>query len=204
MDNIGSEAHRSPYGVHASRARLVANFAGFQAGWFACALSAGAGFPLAGPVVVASILGLHLTWCRNRRSELALLGCVFAIGGGIDTAQWLLGVSIAPIPDLPKFFAPLWFATMYANFAATLRYSLAWLGARPWLAAIFGAVGGPMTYRGGAVFDAIVVREPEWISLVVLAVVWGLLTPALFALEDWLSRHGPGAARFADQEKSGA
>lgn len=203
MNETRLGSHQSPFGAHASRVRIIANFLGFQAGWFACALSAGAGYPLVGPVVVGAILTLHLKWCADRKAELILLGSVFLIGGAIDATQWLLGVSIAPVPELPKVFAPLWFATMYANFAATLRYSLAWLGARPWLAAIFGAVGGPMTYRGGAVFDAIVMREPEWISLVVLAAVWGLLTPSLFALERWLSRRGPGAARFAAREEAG-
>lgn len=186
MNEARAGGHPSPYGAHPSRVRMIANFLGFQAGWFGCALSAGAGHAWVGPVVVAVVLGLHLRWCDDRRAEVVLLGSVFVLGGAVDTAQWLAGVSIAPIDAMPKALAPLWFATMYANFGAILRYSLAWLGPRPWLAALLGATGGPMTYRGGAAFDAIVVREPEWMSLVVLAVVWGLLTPGLFRLERWL------------------
>lgn len=198
-ENMG-EPHRSPYGVHASRMRRVANFAGFQAGWFACALSAGAGLPLLGPIMVAAILALHLFWCPRRKAELVLLTVVFVLGGAVDSAQWLLRLSIAPIEGIPEFLAPLWFATLYANFAMTLRYSLAWLGARPLLAVLFGATGGPLTYRGGAAFGAIVVREPEWISLAVLAAVWGVLTPALFALERRL-RRGNEVLQDAGPEK---
>lgn len=166
-----------------SRGGVLLNFAAFQLGWFACALTAGAGFPSAGIAIVAGLVALHLMFCGERAGEAGLIGAVTVLGGAIDTAQWWLGVSIAPVDALPGAIAPLWFAAMYANFATTLRYSLAWLGKRLWLAAAFGATGGPLTYRAGAGFGAIEIVDPAWRSLAVLGLVWGVLTPALFVLE---------------------
>ncbi len=171
-----------------STIRKAANFAGFQAGWFACALTAGAGQPMWGPGVVALILCLHVVFCERRVGELKLLGSVFLIGGAIDSLQWLAGISIAPAESMPTLLAPLWFATLYANFATSLRFSLAWLGSRPVLAALLGATGGPITYRGGVGFGAIELHDPEWMSLLLLALVWGVLTPGFFVLERWLRR----------------
>lgn len=166
-----------------SKGKIFLNFVAFQAGWFACALTAGAGWPLAGPAIVAALIGLHLYGCDERAGEARLLGSAMVLGGAIDTGQWLLGLSIAPVPTLPAVLAPLWFAAMYANFATTLRYSLAWLGKRLWLAAAFGATGGPITYRAGAGFGALEILDPEWRSLLVLGLVWAALTPGLFLLD---------------------
>jgi hypothetical protein len=159
------------------------NFAAFQAGWFACALSAAGGVPWIGPAVVGGLLCAHVYLARERRAEVALLAAATIGGGAVDTAQWLLGVSIAPVEAIPRVLAPLWFATMYANFASTLRYSLAWLGRKPVLAAVFGAGGGPLAYGSGARLGAIDLADPAWRSLLVLGLVWAVLTPALFALE---------------------
>ncbi len=151
-------------------------------------MTAGAGHPLWGSGAVALILCLHVGFCRRRVGELKLLGSVFLIGGAIDSLQWLAGFSIAPAESMPTLLAPLWFATLYANFATTLRFSLAWLGSRPALAALLGATGGPITYRAGVGFGAIELRDPEWMSLLLLALVWGVLTPGFFHLERWLRR----------------
>ena len=69
------------------------------------------------------------------------------------------------------------------NFAATLNVSMAWLRGRYLLAAVFGAIGGPLAYYSGAKLGA-TEALPSLNGMLVLAVGWGVMTPLLV----WLAR----------------
>ena len=49
------------------------NLIGFNAGWFACVLSAAGGVPWAGLIGIAALVGLHLRMMPHPRREIALL-----------------------------------------------------------------------------------------------------------------------------------
>ena len=70
---------------------------------------------------------------------------------------------------------------LWLNFAATLNASLAWLRGRTLLAALFGGVGGPLAYYGGAKMGA-TAALPTSAGLLVLATGWALMTPLLVRL----------------------
>lgn len=72
--------------------------------------------------------------------------------------------------------APLWMAGLWVAFAATLGSSLSWLRGRPWIAALFGALGGPLAYGGGARLEALGTTAT---GLGAVAVEWALAAPAL-------------------------
>lgn len=164
------------------------NFVAFQAAWFACALSTARGIPLVGVGILGLLVVLHLILSPDRKSETLLLGVVALLGGVLDTALWRFGLALTPVEAIAPGLAPFWFAALYANFATTLRHSLAWLGPRPALASLLGAAGGPLTYQAGARLGALQLVEPAGRSLLILAVVWALVTPGFFLLERRLRR----------------
>jgi hypothetical protein len=81
---------------------------------------------------------------------------------------------------------------MWADFGLTLNSSLAWLQRRWLVAAVFGAIGGPLAYLAGVRIGAVSFSAPPAIVYAALALVWGVVTPALLGI----------AERFADEKKA--
>ncbi len=59
------------------------------------------------------------------------------------------------------------------------------MNGRPVLAAIFGAIGGPLSYMAGERLGAIALGDPRWRSLLVLSISWAVAMPLLMALSQW-------------------
>ena len=125
-------------------ARVWINFLTFQIAWFACVLGAAYGVPLVGTLTVLAAAGLHLALSETRRSELALLAVVTLIGAVWDSAIVAQGLMTYPSGTFAAGLAPHWIIAMWTLFATTLNVSMGWLKGRPLLAAVFGAVGGPV------------------------------------------------------------
>ncbi|MGB5202220.1 MAG: DUF2878 domain-containing protein, partial [Sedimenticolaceae bacterium] len=77
--------------------------------------------------------------------------------------------------------APYWIVAMWMGFATTLNVSLGWLKGRYWLAALFGAVGGPLAYLAGAKLGGITLISSE-AALTALALGWATIMPLLMYL----------------------
>jgi hypothetical protein len=153
----------------------------FQAAWFAAVLGAAYEKAWLGPLVLLPVLAVNLAMAPDRESELKLWAVAGVLGLLFDTAMIAAGV-FAPRQRLfPHPVSPPWMIGLWLNFAATLNQSLGWLHARPLPAALFGAVGGPLAYYGGARLGATEV-VPGVAGLLVLAIGWGIMTPLLFKL----------------------
>ena len=124
--------------------RLI-NFAAFYLGWFACVVGAARGWPAVGPMVVATLVGLHLLQQSDRSRELALILTVGALGSVIDTSQAALGV-FAFVGHPGAWLCPPWLTSLWLIFASTLNGSMSWLAGRYLLATVLGAVSGPFSY----------------------------------------------------------
>lgn len=157
------------------------NAINFQIGWFACALGAAAGWPWAGVAVVLAIVAWHLTHVIEPRRELTLILAAAGIGAVWDSLLAALGWIQYPNGMLVDGTAPVWMIALWMLFATTLNVSLAWLKRRLWLGALFGAVGGPLAYLGGARLGALMLVH-ETSALVALAIGWGVLAPVLLLL----------------------
>ena len=72
-------------------------------------------------------------------------------------------------------------------FATTLNASMFWLAGRYRLAAVLGAICGPVSYVAGARLGAIEFPAHAGLSLVGIAVVWACVMPSLLWLRDFLS-----------------
>jgi hypothetical protein len=76
---------------------------------------------------------------------------------------------------------------LWALFATALNVSMRWLKPRLLLAALLGAVCGPLSYWGAVRLGAVQFVDPLRIAIA-LAVGWAVLMPALM----WLSRRYDG------------
>lgn len=160
-----------------------ANFAGYQAVWFAAAIGAGRGLWWPGVAAALAFCALHFALSKDGRDrDLRLLGMSLACGIVVDgplAANGLVHYAAAT-PALPPGGAPLWILSLWAAFALTLRHSMRWLIGRPLAAGLLGAIGGPLAYLGAARgWQSLALAEPRSMSLAALALGWGLALPLL-------------------------
>ena len=74
--------------------------------------------------------------------------------------------------------APYWIVAMWLLFSTTLNVSLSWLKGRLLLAAVVGAISGPLAFYGGHKLGA--VDFPDFgAAMLALAVGWALILPGL-------------------------
>lgn len=176
-----------------STIRQLFNFTAFQAGWFACVLSAAAGRPWIGFLVVLAVVVIHLGLTRWAGGELRLILSAMILGLFVDTLLLASGwVSYPPI-SYPaglglENLAPYWIISMWALFATTINFSLGWLRGRLMLAVILGAAGGPLSYVAGTKLGAMQLLEPVS-AVMALAGAWGLAMPALILLAKHFTGH---------------
>lgn len=157
-------------------ARRALNLLAFQAGWFATVLGAANGLPWLGPVAVTAVIGLHLTLTAQRLAELRLLIIAILLGLAFEHALLHAGL-IAYAAD--SAWVPVWMLALWPLFATTLNSSLAWFRPRLGLAALAGALAGPLAYAGGAALGVIELNGP---ALWGLAAGWALAFPLLLAV----------------------
>jgi Protein of unknown function (DUF2878) len=163
---------------NATLRRKLFNFAGLQLGWYACALGAARGRPWIGLVTVGVYLVVHVCWSPDRWRELALIARVGLLGTAIDSFQKQTGLLAYASDAAPSWLCPLWITALWALFGSSLTTSLGWLRDRYGLAALLGAVFGPLSFMAGARLNAVTFpRGP--LSAIALALVWGSVMPLL-------------------------
>jgi hypothetical protein len=159
--------------------RKIWNFVLFQIGWFACILGA-AHHQLGLAIAVALIcIGVYLWLHKNARSEHELLLKVFIYGLIADTILvqlgWIRFESDSPFAAI----SPVWMWALWLVFATTLKESMAWLQGKNGLAAILGAIAGPLCYEAGVRLGAASWpnADVQVFALIYLAVVWAIAMP---------------------------
>ncbi|MGB8693514.1 MAG: DUF2878 domain-containing protein [Steroidobacteraceae bacterium] len=159
-------------------AGLLFNFIAFQFGWFACVMGAARGWPLTGTAIGAVIVAWHIVRAARPREELKLIGVALLIGVLWDSALIAFGLTDFTSGTLLVGLAPPWILALWALFSTTLNLSLRWLRQRWLLAALLGAVAGPLSYWAGARLGAVQLVAP-WPALIALSIGWALMTPVL-------------------------
>ena len=153
-----------------------------QLGWWACVLAAARGSFWPGPLLVSLLLVVQVgslppgarrrAWCR-----VALLG---ACGTAVDSLLSGLG-ALALRGSLSPWLAPTWITALWCQFATVLP-AFAPLRSKPILAALAGAVGGPLAYASGARLGAAGLHPEPWVSLLAVGLVWAVALPAMLRL----------------------
>jgi hypothetical protein len=160
------------------------NFAMFYLGWFACVVGAARGHLWLGPALVAALLLLHLALTSNREREAELVLVIGLFGFAIDTLQASAGLYAFTHTSVVPWLCPLWMVALWMVFATTLNSSMVWLAGRYRVAAVLGALCGPVSYAAGARLGAIEFPANALMSLVAIAFVWALAMPALLVFRD--------------------
>lgn len=163
-------------------------FAGYEIVWFAAVIGAGRGLAWPGVVATALFVAWRLGVSAHRGLELRLIAMALAIGIVLDfLGAWLglLGYA-APWP-WPE--APAWLTALWVAFALAIVPLFGYLYRRLWLAALFGAIGGPLAYLGAAHgWHAVSLSLPLWRPVLLLAAGWAIALPLLCGL----AKHGLG------------
>lgn len=161
-----------------SRPRLLLLNAGlFQLGWLTCVLGAQHPWWL---LIALSCLAAQLRWVARQPDEWCLVLKVAAIGGALDSLLMHLGVFDFGAGN--GLLLPLWLAILWLLFATTLRHCLFWTARPWWLGSVLGALGGPLSYLGGARIAAVELPLGTWQSLLLIAAIWAVLLPLLHQL----------------------
>lgn len=150
---------------------LAINVLLYQSVWFLCVF-----WGTGGAVIALLLIGGHLLTTRHRKEDLMMMGLLLVCGLIVDGIIHRIGYIEFPVPAQP---IPLWLAVIWMALALMVHHSLRWLKKRPLLSMFFGALGGPLAYWAGVKAGAATFVAPLFQSLVLLAVVWGLLWPAV-------------------------
>ena len=168
------------------------NFALFQAAWFAGVLGAAHGMPLLGTLVVAAVIAWHVSVSARPVMEAKLVVAALAIGAVFETFCVQLGQVTFTSGQLEPYLAPYWMVAMWGLLAIALNVTMRWMKRRWLLAAVLGAIAGPMSYAAGVRLGAANFIHAT-AALTTLAVAWALLMPLMV----WLSDRFDGVATHA-------
>jgi len=172
-----------------TRTMQVLNFVLFQTAWFAGVLGAARGMPLLGTAIVALVIVWHLTVSARPAVEARLVGAALLVGAVFETfCVQLAQVSYASGQPDPRL-APYWMVAMWGLLAIALNVTMRWMKRRWLLAAVLGAIAGPMSYAGGVRLGAATFLHAT-AALVTLAISWAVLMPLMM----WLSDRFDGVA----------
>lgn len=160
---------------------MLLNLIAFQIGWFACVLGGAHGWPWLGVLATVAIVALHLYRAARPMMEATLILGSGVLGFFADSLLTGMGLLRFPSGQWHPQFAPYWMAAMWMLFATTLNVSLRWLKSRLGLAALLGAVAGPLAYYGGAKLGGVSFGQPL-AGLVAVAGVWTLAMPLLLVM----------------------
>lgn len=161
---------------------MVFNLIGFQIGWFACVLGAAYHAPWLGVFNALFILMLHRTRSKHKQAESTLLLLAALFGLVFDSLLLQLGwVAFEPVAYWPNALSPPWMIGLWALFASTLNLSLNWLKKHTALAALLGAIAGPLCYWAGERLGALHLVNFN-MAMAYLAVGWAIAVPLLLTV----------------------
>lgn len=154
------------------------NFVLFQLGWFACIIGA-ANHQVFWPVVITLLyLTIHIARSNQPSLEMSLLLKAALYGVSADSLVSLSGFLIFEDAWPSSYLSPVWMWVLWALVASTINGSLSWLRGRPILAAVLGAIAGPMSYEAGIQMGAGAWGPQGQVGgLIFLAIIWGAAMP---------------------------
>ena len=174
----------------------LVNQLGVNGVWFACILGAAYGHAWLGSACAFVWIGWTLHRHANWRRELGVVLFAGALGFVADLVLIPVG-RLAYVGQPPGVPGPLWIVALWMAFGTSLNVSLAWLHGRAWLAAILGAISGPLAYLAGRKLGAVVFGPPDREPLLVLSIVWAIALPLLVIVAARAHPQGPDVPQKA-------
>ncbi|MFM8534587.1 MAG: DUF2878 domain-containing protein [Acidimicrobiia bacterium] len=146
----------------------------YQVGWFACVLGAAARRPWTGFAIAMALIGAHLALSEQRTIEVRLVVLATAVGVVIEMIQIAAGTYRFTSGTLLDALPPPWLLAMWAQFAATFRFSMRGVITRSVPAVLFGAAGGPLAFLAGEALGAVTLLPPRGYGLLRLSICWAI------------------------------
>ena len=150
------------------------NIALYQMIWLSCVLGG-----TAGSLLGLGLIGLHLLLSAKKADDLKVIAILLATGCLLDGTLQGIGIITFTTGGWP---IPLWLAVIWMGLALVVHHSLAWMKGRYLLCALFGTLGGPLAYGGGAALGAATFGRGAMVAMVVLGLSWALLWPLVMLL----------------------
>ena len=147
----------------------------FQLAWFACVM----GGDQVAVVVTAIVFVLHMRYVSGDLRELVLLLQVLLLGIVVDSVLLFFGLLVS---DSALPFPPLWLSSLWLVFATTLMHSLAFFQRYRIFSPIAGFFSGALSYKAGTSLSSISLAAPDWLSLIIIGLVWSVIFPVCLAL----------------------
>lgn len=164
------------------------NLALFQGVWFITVIGAAEGNAWYGITGLSCFVCIHYLIAHTVKADFLLAAVAILLGLIIETTLIQTGVLNYLHSITSPQFAPLWILILWANLALTLNGCLRWLQGRYMLAALLGAMGGPLTYFGGMKLGAATTDLPVATTLGVIAVIYAFVTPLLLRIAHQLTQ----------------
>ena len=171
------------------------NFVLFQISWFACVLGAAAGSLLPGLLAVMALVLYQASRPKFIQRDLPLILVALGIGLFLDSLWIWTGIMRFSLPGPVTGLAPVWILLLWVAFPLTINHSMAWLRSNLPLAALFGAVGSPLSYLAGMRLGALSTPEGIWVMVIAAGISWALVIPLLCYLAGRLAESGLNQAR---------
>ena len=175
-----------------TRRVLLANVALSQGAWFATIVGVAHGRGAWGVAAISGVIGWHLLVSARPAAEARLVGFALLLGLAVESVALAQGHVAYPNGAWRTGWSPYWLVALWGLFAVSLNVALRWLRGRPALAALVGAVVGPLSFLSGARLGAAnFVDMPA--ALLTVAAGWAVALPLLL----WLAERcdGVGAPR---------
>lgn len=157
---------------------MLINLSLFKAGWLAAVFAAAASLPVLGTAVIGIAVAVHLWRSDEPRGEFLLLALAAAIGFVWESLLVYTGIVQYGENTALAAIAPYWIVAMWVLFATTLNVGMRWLRKNLLVAAIFGGLGGPMSFLAGEKAGAVSFSDTTT-ALVVIGLGWAVLLPLL-------------------------
>ncbi|MDH3401786.1 MAG: DUF2878 domain-containing protein [Chromatiales bacterium] len=168
---------------------FLINIIAFKIAWLASVLGGANDLPLLGPAAVIVAVAIHLRLVKDPGREMLLIFSTGMVGITADSAMISAGLLSYSTGTVVPGMSPLWILGMWLLFATTFNVSFRWLQSRVLLAALLGAVFGPLSYYSGSKIGAVSLDEPV-AAMIALAITWGMILPGMLELARRLNRTG--------------
>ncbi|MGJ7493379.1 DUF2878 domain-containing protein [Variovorax sp. ZT4R33] len=185
----------TPPTLRPTRAMQWTNAVVFQCAWFAAVLGAAHHRPLLGTACVVAAVAWHLAVSARPAREAWLVALACLIGFVVESAIVRQGHMAYPSGQPWPTLAPYWIVALWGLLAIALNVTMRWLRGRLLLAAVLGAVLGPLSFSSGARLGGAQLLRPTE-ALLTLALVWAVLMPVLVMLATRLD--GVAVTEWAD------
>ena len=175
--------------MHKLTLHKIGNAVLFQLAWFGFVAGAARNMAWLGLIPLALLAGHALRETATRRADLIVGAAALVIGLLLDGTFARTGLLVYADAAPALLSAPWWILAMWLAFAWTLNHSLNYLQKHLGVAILLGIIAGPFSYYIAArAWGALEFVGDARLTLVWLAVTWGIATGVLVLLARRLNR----------------